>query len=175
MFLVLDLLKMLPSGYLTVCCGNHGPFTDDFPIKTSMYNGFSYSYRMLNNQMVKKRHWNIHYLGNLCIKFFFWWWFLEQIQGFIKTKPHLRSGGLVIPMLHPPDHRRIPIVHRKSTWGKWHFLLTLVVLYITTLLFMLFQWLRTSCLLAISAEFFNVSLLTMLVEAPAFLRIIFLG
>ena len=91
-----------------------------------------HSYCMLNNQMVKKLHWNIHYLGNLCIKlFFFLWWFLEPIQGFIKTKPQLRSGELVIPMLHPPDHRRIPIVHRKLTWGKWHFLLTLVILYIT--------------------------------------------
>jgi len=28
----------------------NGPFTDDFPIKTSIYNGFSIA--MLNNQMV---------------------------------------------------------------------------------------------------------------------------
>ena len=36
----------------------NGPFIDDFPSKTSIYNGFSIA--MLNNQMVKKK--NIHLL-----------------------------------------------------------------------------------------------------------------
>ena len=31
----------------------NGPFIDDFPSKTSIYNGFSIA--MLNNQMVKKK------------------------------------------------------------------------------------------------------------------------
>ena len=30
----------------------NGPFIDDFPIKTSIYKGFSMATRMLNNQMV---------------------------------------------------------------------------------------------------------------------------
>ena len=30
----------------------NGSFTDDFPIKTSIYSGFSIATRMLNNQMV---------------------------------------------------------------------------------------------------------------------------
>jgi hypothetical protein len=39
----------IPSGYVKIAMEN-GPFTDDFPNKTSMYNGFSIA--MLNNQMV---------------------------------------------------------------------------------------------------------------------------
>jgi len=35
----------------------NGPFIDDFPIKTSIYEGFSMT--MLNNQMVKTWHWVI--------------------------------------------------------------------------------------------------------------------
>jgi len=40
---------MIPSGNLTLAMEN-GPFKDDFPIKTSMYKGFSMA--MLNKQMV---------------------------------------------------------------------------------------------------------------------------
>jgi len=39
---------MIPSGYLTAM--EHGPFIDDFPIKTSIYKTFSMA--MLNNQMI---------------------------------------------------------------------------------------------------------------------------
>ena len=34
----------------------NGPFIDDFPIKTSIYQGFSMA--MLNNQMVDQIDWN---------------------------------------------------------------------------------------------------------------------
>jgi len=33
----------------------NGPFIDDFPIKTSIYKGFSMA--MLNNQMVIEQYW----------------------------------------------------------------------------------------------------------------------
>jgi len=41
---------MIPSCYLVHGELENGPFTDDCPIKTSIYNGFSIA--MLNNQMV---------------------------------------------------------------------------------------------------------------------------
>ena len=40
----------IPSGYVKIAMEN-GPFTDDFPHKTSIYNGFSIA--MLNYQRVK--------------------------------------------------------------------------------------------------------------------------
>ena len=42
----------IPSGYVKIAMEN-GPFTDDFPHKTSIYNGFSIA--MLNYQRVLKR------------------------------------------------------------------------------------------------------------------------
>jgi len=41
----------------------NGPFADDFPSKTSIYNGFSIA--MLNKQMVK--HWDTVHIGNIYI------------------------------------------------------------------------------------------------------------
>ena len=42
-------IKLISSGYLNIAMEN-GQFIDDFPIKTSIYKGFSIA--MLNNQMV---------------------------------------------------------------------------------------------------------------------------
>ena len=63
-FLAGTLVK-LPSGYLTIAMEN-GPFIDDFPIKTSIYKGFSMA--MLNNQMVSNNKCGIYMMLRTCIE-----------------------------------------------------------------------------------------------------------
>ena len=54
--------KRIPSGYLMLfnIAMESGPFTDDFPCKTSIYHGFSMA--MLNNPRVYTMF--IHYIGS---------------------------------------------------------------------------------------------------------------